>query len=120
MKFKILTPESKSDTDTDQLYMRLQECPNHGDIHLIVCDKDGKKHEYGNILSYDIDMKCLVLYGHPSTDLPIRTSIEGHILTITTNQLKDLAERESKARIIEIMENQIKDHIDNSPKPITH
>jgi hypothetical protein len=111
MKPKIWNEEEAKIADKDQLFFKLVQCPEHGDISVIVLDKEGKAIPSCHLVTFDFDLKYLVIADGVNPRIPLKTDILNSLLYIETRDLLELKKEEMHSRFIDkIMQSkQLKD-----------
>lgn len=99
MTLKIWDESSINNTDDKQLYLRLVNLDGDDDIMLVAVDKTGQRINRGIIMGVSLDMRAFIFSSNISDDIPLRTDIEGHALSITQSRLAEIAEKEKRTRI---------------------
>lgn len=96
MKLKVWKEALPQDDSPDQLYIRMEACNEHEDIHFFVCDKTGKEIDSGNLFTIDLNLKAIVLHLDVTERAGLKTDIEGALIVATVKELEISHEHRAK------------------------
>lgn len=89
MRLKVWNEEEAKNAEEGQLFVKMESCPEHADIHIYAVDKKGKRIEQGNLIIFDLDLKCLIIADHVSDDVPLKTDIDGLLLFMSEDEYRE-------------------------------
>lgn len=89
MKLKIWSDKETQTTSEGELFVKLEVCPEHLDIHAVVVDYKGERIDHGHLLTIDQDLKCLIISDHVNDLVPLKTDIDGLLLHMSEQEYRD-------------------------------
>lgn len=114
MNFKLWCPEEIEKADENQLFLRLDTCKDHEEIHLIVCKKDGECIQGGHILYIHSILNAIILSDYISPHLPLKSDIQGIPLVISEPELNALRDKLHKQELNRQIAKKIEEEISNN------
>lgn len=107
MKLKVWKENLPHDDAPEQLYIRMEVCDEHADIHCFVCDATGKEIDSGNLFTIDLHLKAIILHSDVSEKVGLKTDIEGVLIFTTVKELEISQEHRDKQHFIRMMQTRI-------------
>lgn len=123
MKLKVWSQE-ESDKPVEkrikeQLFVKIESCPEHGDIHILVVDSDGNEVDRGQLLILDADLKCLIICDHISDDVPLKTDVDGCLIYIEEGEYRARRREHMHQHFMQHIEQEFKKH-ESEVIPLKH
>src|SRR6266446_438822 len=117
MKPKIWNEEEAKTADKDQLFFKLDQCPEHQDISVIVVDQKGNNISGGHLIAFYFDLQYLILSDQINPCVPLKKDITNTLLYIEVRDLIALKREEVILRFEDACVIPIKN---NNEKVSTH
>lgn len=117
---RIWNESYKDSKEKPDFYVKLEQSEND-DIHLFICDEEGKEIKNGPIiLTLDFDYKTIAIHSYVNEYFPLRKNYKNECLVDTTEEISKFShDNMMKSHIMNMLSEKLEKHINEKPDNAT-